>query len=163
MKPKPGGWYLVAQGESVESIAVSSGHLFDAIWEAAENQELRAEKELYQIAERKEGGFVVVLNLDGADQVRRLDRNLSDRWRRGIGLGWGVLSPPWTDGVLFVDQQMHIALIDESPGLRRANIDCPDDMPRPAASRTTIGQIPGGEWIVAWHDGFEWPERRQRW
>lgn len=38
---KPGAWYTVRQGESVESIAAHLGHLPETIWEDPENQSLR--------------------------------------------------------------------------------------------------------------------------
>lgn len=41
MKPKPGAWHVLEQGESAESLAQACGHALDTVWGAPENKELK--------------------------------------------------------------------------------------------------------------------------
>ena len=41
---KPGDWYTVEQGESIQSIAVATGHLLETIWDAPDNKDLKSSR-----------------------------------------------------------------------------------------------------------------------
>lgn len=109
---------------------------------------------LREMAERREGGFVLALGEAGRGEiVRRLEADLKDRWRAPYIARWGTISASWTRGVLIFNEAMSISLFDEAGAKGEGHVEQqPDSKPR--RDRTAIGQTPRGNWIVAWHDGW---------
>ncbi len=102
------------------------------------------------IGERQGGGFITDVDDDRCSTVRQLDSRLRDVWCGAIMRNGSTLSPAWTKGIL-IDSGDYVNAYDEAGALRYAELKPREGEPERTPWNTTIGQMPSGDWIVAWH------------